>query len=95
MPWDNKSLLQKESGQKVLSFSWNLALRGRRNDTHYEIIGVDILLVVILEGSVILKGSVWSKKSFPFFAENMIIRSILNLWWHSEILKSEINPRRR
>ena len=28
-----------------------------------------------------LKGSVWSKKSFPFFAENMIIRSILNLWW--------------
>ena len=24
---------------------------------------------------------------FPFFAENMIIRSILNLWWHSEILK--------
>ena len=33
------------------------------------------------------KGSVWSKKSFPFFAENMIIRSILNLWWHSEILK--------
>ena len=34
-----------------------------------------------------LKGSVWSKKSFPFFAENMIIRSILNLWWHSEILK--------
>ena len=34
-----------------------------------------------------VKGSVWSKKSFPFFAENMIIRSILNLWWHSEILK--------
>ena len=34
-----------------------------------------------------IKGSVWSKKSFPFFAENMIIRSILNLWWHSEILK--------
>ena len=34
-----------------------------------------------------LKGSVWSKKSFPFFAENMTIRSILNLWWHSEILK--------
>ena len=33
------------------------------------------------------KGSVWSKKSFPFFAENMTIRSILNLWWHSEILK--------
>ena len=27
----------------------------------------------------LLKGSVWSKKSFPFFAENMIIRSILNL----------------
>ena len=24
---------------------------------------------------------------FPFFAENMTIRSILNLWWHSEILK--------
>ena len=24
---------------------------------------------------------------FPFFAENMIIRLILNLWWHSEILK--------
>ena len=24
---------------------------------------------------------------FPFFAENMIIRSILNLWWHSEIPK--------
>jgi hypothetical protein len=24
---------------------------------------------------------------FPFFAENMIIRSILNLWWHFEILK--------
>ena len=36
---------------------------------------------------MIFKGSVWSKKSFPFFAENMIIRSILNLWWHSEILK--------
>ena len=35
----------------------------------------------------ILKGSVWSKKSFPFLAENMTIRSILNLWWHSEILK--------
>ena len=34
-----------------------------------------------------IKGSVWSKKSFPFFAENMTIRSILNLWWHSEILK--------
>ena len=37
-----------------------------------------------------LKGSVWSKGiflEFPFFAENMIIRSILNLWWHSEILK--------
>ena len=34
-----------------------------------------------------VKGSVWSKKSFPFFAENMTIRSILNLWWHSEILK--------
>ena len=28
-----------------------------------------------------LKGSVWSKKSFPFFAENMIIRSLLNLWF--------------
>ena len=41
VPWDNKSHLQKESGPKVLSFSWNLALRGRRNDTHYEIIGVD------------------------------------------------------
>ena len=25
----------------MLSFSWNLALRRRRNDTHYEIIGVD------------------------------------------------------
>ena len=36
---------------------------------------------------VFIKGSVWSKKSFPFFAENMTIRSILNLWWHSEILK--------
>ena len=24
---------------------------------------------------------------FQFFAENMINRSILNLWWHSEILK--------
>ena len=24
---------------------------------------------------------------FPFFAENMNIWSILNLWWHSEILK--------
>ena len=35
----------------------------------------------------LFKGSVWSKKSFPFFAENKIIRSILNLWWHSEILK--------
>ena len=34
-----------------------------------------------------VEGSVWSKKSFPFFAEDMIIRSILNLWWHSEILK--------
>ena len=44
VPRDNKSHLQKESGPKVLSFSWNLALRGtdrRRNDTHYEIIGVD------------------------------------------------------
>ena len=28
----------------MLSFSWNLALRGRRNDTHYEIIGVDTVL---------------------------------------------------
>ena len=37
--------------------------------------------------SCFFKGSVWSKKSFPFFAENMTIRSILNLWWHSEILK--------
>ena len=37
--------------------------------------------------TTLLKGSVWSKKSFPFFAEYMIIRSILNLWWHSEILK--------
>ena len=44
VPWDNKSHLQKESGPKVLSFSWNLALRRRRrNDTHYEIIGVDNL----------------------------------------------------
>ena len=34
-----------------------------------------------------IKGSVWSKKSFPFFAKNMIIKSILNLWWHSKILK--------
>ena len=36
------------------------------------------------------QSSVWSKDiflEFPFFAENMIIRSILNLWWHSEILK--------
>ena len=44
VPWDNESHLQKESGPKVLSFSWNLALRGterRRNDTHYENIGVD------------------------------------------------------
>ena len=24
---------------------------------------------------------------FPFFAKNMIIKSILNLWWHSKILK--------
>ena len=24
---------------------------------------------------------------FPFSAENMIIRSIIKLWWHSEILK--------
>ena len=38
-------------------------------------------------GKARVKGSVWSKKSFPFFAENMIIRSLLNLWWHSEILK--------
>ena len=29
VPRDNKSHLQKESGPKVLSFSWNLALRGR------------------------------------------------------------------
>ena len=43
VPRDNKSHLQKESGPKVLSFSWNLALRGRRrNDTHYENIGVDV-----------------------------------------------------
>ena len=41
----------------------------------------------LLETMDAVKGSVWSKKSFPFFAENMIIRSILNLWWHSEILK--------
>ena len=27
------------------------------------------------------------QKKFPFFAENMTIRSILNLSWHSEILK--------
>ena len=26
-----------------------------------------------------VKGSVWSKKSFPFFAENMTIRSILGV----------------
>ena len=40
------------------------------------------------EFEYLLKESVWSKKSFPFFAENMIItiRSILNLWWHSEML---------
>ena len=24
---------------------------------------------------------------FPFFAKNIIIKSILNLWWHSKILK--------
>ena len=24
---------------------------------------------------------------FPFFAKNMIIKSILNLWWHSKIPK--------
>ena len=24
---------------------------------------------------------------FPIFAKNMIIKSILNLWWHSKILK--------
>ena len=24
---------------------------------------------------------------FPFFAKNMIIKSILNLWWHFKILK--------
>ena len=48
------------------------------------------VVCTVLEPSTsshLLKGSVWSKKSFPFFAENMIIRSILNLWWHSEILK--------
>ena len=40
----NESHLQKEPGPKVLSFSWKLALRTQihtRNDTHYEIIGVD------------------------------------------------------
>ena len=46
---------------------------------------------VVAELTNIIKGSVWSKGifflEFPFFAENMIIRSILNLWWHSEILK--------
>ena len=26
-------------------------------------------------------------KNSHFFAENMVIRSILNLWWHSKILK--------
>ena len=43
VPWDNKSHLQKQPGPKVLSFSWNFALRGIHtyNDTHYEIIGVD------------------------------------------------------
>ena len=41
VPWDNQSHLQKKSGPKVLSFSWNLALRGY-NNAHYEIIGVDI-----------------------------------------------------
>ena len=40
------SEIQKESGQKVLSFSWNLAVRGN-NDTHYEIIGVDISTPII------------------------------------------------
>ena len=46
VPRDNKSLLKKESGPKVLSFSWNLALRyiHRGNDTHYEIIGVDLTI---------------------------------------------------
>ena len=42
VPRDNKSHLQKESGPKVLSFSWNLVLRGQ-NDSHYEIIGVDVV----------------------------------------------------
>ena len=44
VPRDNKIHLQKESGPKVLSFSLNLALRGihTMNDTHYEIIAVDI-----------------------------------------------------
>ena len=48
VPRDNKSHLQKESGPKVLSFSWNLALRRRRNDTHYEIIGVDVIYTVYI-----------------------------------------------
>ena len=33
----------------------------------------------IYNGVKVFKGSVWSKKSVPFFAENMTIRSILNL----------------
>ena len=47
----------------------------------------DAVLLYNLDFIITIKGSVWSKKSFPFFAENMTIRSILNLWWHSEILK--------
>ena len=49
--------------------------------------GILYVQFIIKQCYTYIKGSVWSKKSFPFFAENMIIRSILNLWWHSEILK--------
>ena len=41
-------------------------------------------------GNILLKDQYGPRVfflEFPFFAENMIIRSILNPWWHSEILK--------
>ena len=43
-----------------------------------------ILLIILLKDQY---GPRVFFLEFPFFAENMIIRSILNLWWHSEILK--------
>ena len=45
--WDNTNHLQKEPDSEMLPFSWNILLREKerkKNDTHYQIIGVDAAL---------------------------------------------------